>query len=148
MPACSPYSDGSGIGGAFTYDAVKGDLTVKGGKTATLAAGTYCFHNVTVGGGATLRAAGAVGLALTGKLDAGGGSSLVTASSAPSDLKIRSSYTGGGGVSLGGGCTAYATALRTEDGHRARRRLGRLRLAARQDARTSPATRAVHYDKH
>ncbi len=47
-------------------------------------------------------------LVLTGKLDAGGGSSLVTASSAPSDLKIRSSYTGGGGVSLGGGGTAYA----------------------------------------
>jgi len=80
---------------------------VKGGRTATLAAGTYCFHNVTVGGGATLRAEGAVVLVLNGKLDAGGGSSLVTASSAPADLKIRSS-SAATGVSLGGGSTAYA----------------------------------------
>jgi hypothetical protein len=105
---CSPFSDASGISGAFTYDAAKGDLTVKGGKTAALAGGTYCFHNVTVGGGATLRADGAVTLVLTAKLDVGGGSKLLTASSSPSDLKIRSSYTGNGGVSFGGGATGYA----------------------------------------
>jgi hypothetical protein len=108
VAACSPFSDASGLSGAFTYDAAKGDLTVKGGKTATLAAGSYCFHNVTVSGGSTLATAGAVTLTLTGKLDAGGGSKLVTPTSNPSDLKIRSAFTGGGGISFGGGGTTYA----------------------------------------
>ena len=35
VPDCSPYSDGTGLAGGFVYDAAKGDLTVKGGKTAT-----------------------------------------------------------------------------------------------------------------
>ncbi len=108
VPACSPFSDASGISGGFTYDAARGDLTVKGGKTATLAAGTYCFHNVTVSGGSTLNVGGAVTLVLTGKLDAGGGSKIVTASANPSDLKIRSAFADGAGVSFGGGGTMYA----------------------------------------
>src|SRR4029079_7623269 len=69
VAACSPFSDGSGISGVFTYDAAKRDLPVKGGKPARPAAGTYCFHNVTVGGGSTLRTAGAVVLTLNAKLD-------------------------------------------------------------------------------
>jgi hypothetical protein len=100
VAACSPFGDASGISGSFTYDATRGDLTVKGGRTATLAAGTYCFHNLTVAGGSTLRAAGAVVIVLTGKLDAGGGSTLTTASATPGDLQIRSSYSGTDGVTL------------------------------------------------
>jgi hypothetical protein len=100
VAACSPFSGAAGIGGAFVYDAVAGDLTVKGGKTATLAAGTYCFHNVTVAGGATLRIDGAVVLRLTGNLAVGGGSTTATVSAAPGDLQVRSSSTAAGGVSI------------------------------------------------
>jgi hypothetical protein len=108
---CTPFSGTAGISGAgdFTYNAA-GDLTVKGGgRTVTLAAGTYCFRNVSVGGGSTLRAAGPVVLVLDGALSVGGSSSLLTASSTPADLKIRSAFTGAGGVSIGGGATAYGT---------------------------------------
>ena len=55
-------------------------------------------------------------LRLTDKLDAGGGSRLLTSSSAPSDLKIRSSFTGGGGVSFGGGAEAYVTVYAPQTG--------------------------------
>ena len=116
VPDCSPYSDGTGLAGGLVYDAASGDLTVQGGKTATIAAGTYCFHKVTLGGGATLTATGPVVLRLTDKLEAGGGSRLLTSSSAPADLKIRSSFTGDGGVSFGGGGQAYVTVYAPQTG--------------------------------
>ena len=46
VPACSPYSSAAGLAGKFAYNAATGDLTVSGGKTASLANGTYCFHNL------------------------------------------------------------------------------------------------------
>ena len=46
---------------------------MSGGKTATLAAGTYCFHNVTLSGGSTLAVAGPVKIVVTGKVNASGG---------------------------------------------------------------------------
>ena len=46
VAACSPFSTTAGIGGQFGYSAATGDLSVAAGKTATLANGSYCFHNV------------------------------------------------------------------------------------------------------
>ena len=39
VPVCSPFSGDGGISGKFSYNAAKGDLTVSGGKTVTLASG-------------------------------------------------------------------------------------------------------------
>ena len=91
---------------------------MKGGKTATLAAGTYCFHNVTVGGGSTLRTAGAVVLTLNAKLDAGGGSTVAAGvvgsvgSSDPEQLHGRRRREPRRRLDR------VRTVLRTEDGHR------------------------------
>ena len=93
VAACSPYSDGTGISGKFAYSPATGDLTVSGGKTATLAAGAYCFHNITLSGGSTLAVAGPVKIALTGVLNAGGGSFL-NPSHNPANLQLSSSYAG------------------------------------------------------
>jgi hypothetical protein len=95
---CLPFSGGFGVSGKFTYNAIKGDLTVKG--PATLADGTYCFHNVTLTGGGMLRVTGPVAIGLTGQLDVGGGSNLVNATSVPANLQISSSYVGGNGIDL------------------------------------------------
>ena len=108
VAACSPYSSPAGIGGKFTYSPVTGDLTVGGGKAATLAAGNYCFHNVTVSGGATLTVAGPVTIVLRGVLEASGGS-LVNQTHVPASLQIESSYAGADGVALSGGTGAYIT---------------------------------------
>jgi hypothetical protein len=105
---CSPYSGASGISGKFTYSPATGDLTVGGGKTATLAAGTYCFHNVVVSGGAMLTVAGPVTIRLKGVLDASGGS-LVNQTHVPANLQFESSYHGADGVALSGGTGAYLT---------------------------------------
>ena len=108
VAACSPYSSAAGIGGKFTYSPVTGDLTVSGGKTATLATGTYCFHNVTVSGGAVLTVAGPVTIVVRGLLEAGGGS-LVNQTHVPANLQFESSYAGADGVALSGGTGAYVT---------------------------------------
>jgi hypothetical protein len=100
VPACSPYSTGTGIGGQFSYNAANGNLSVQGGKSATLAGGTYCFHDLTLGGGSTLTISGPVTIFLNGKLNAGGGSSFVNPTKVPANLQISSSFSGADGVTL------------------------------------------------
>lgn len=113
MPTpCSSYrsaSSGSNnwISGSYSYDAVKGDLTVSGGNTATLADGSYCFNNITLSGGSTLVVNGSVILNLKGKLNASGGS-LVNTTMLPANLQISSSYMGNNGVVMSGGSGTYA----------------------------------------
>jgi hypothetical protein len=104
--SCSPYSSSAGISGRFSYDPIRGDLTVSGQGMATLANGTYCFHNVTVTGGATLAVNGPVQINLTGQLSGSGGSFL-NRTYVPANLRIASSYVGGTGVTLSGGSSAY-----------------------------------------
>jgi hypothetical protein len=106
VAACSPYSSASGISGKFTYNAATGDLTVSGGKTATLADGTYCFHNVTLSGGSTLAVTGPVAIVVNGPLNGSGGS-FVNATRIPSNLQLSSSYAGANGVRLSGGTSAF-----------------------------------------
>jgi hypothetical protein len=106
-PACSPFSGATGITGSFSYNAAKGDLTIGGGKSATLADGTYCFHDLILSGGSTLTVNGPVKIFLTGKLSVGGGSRFVNPTSVPSNLQISSSYAGKDGVKLSGGSNAY-----------------------------------------
>jgi hypothetical protein len=108
VAACSPYTPATAFGGYTSYSAATGDLVIGSGKTVTLAAGTYCFRNVTLTGGGTLNAGGAVTVVVNGVLSTSGGASLNTAGKIPANLQIRSSFTGANGVSLNGG-SAYAT---------------------------------------
>lgn len=105
---CSPFSPSGSIGGKFTYNASTGDLTVNGNRTATLAAGSYCFHNLTLSGGGRLTASGPVTVRLTGQLSANGNSS-AGAGGIPSNLQVLSSYAGGEGVVLSGTTDLYMT---------------------------------------
>ena len=108
VPASFSTFTGAGnwITGTYTYTASKGDLTVSGGNTATLAAGTYYFHNVTLSGGATLKVSGLVVIHLMGTFTNSGGS--MTSNSVPGNLQIISSYTGGNGVTFSGGTVNVA----------------------------------------
>ena len=106
VPVCSPFSGTGGLSGKFSYDAAKGDLTVSGGKTVTLAGGSYCFHNLTLSGGSVLTVAGPVTLTLTGLLNAAGGS-FINPTHVPANLQISSSFAGANGVLLSGGAGAY-----------------------------------------
>ena len=106
---------------------------MSGGGTATLANGTYCFHNVTVSGGSTLIINGPVMMNVTGKFTDSGGS-LQNTSYIPANLQVTSSYTGSNGVTVSGTSATYIMHLCS--GHRPYG-LGRraaLRLAGRQDA--------------
>ena len=103
---CAQFSAPSGFGGHFTYDRTSGNLTVAAGKTVTLAAGSYCFHNIVLSGGATLAVKGQVSINLTGTLSAGQ-ATLVNSTGSPSSLVISSSYSGTSGIVLAGGSEAY-----------------------------------------
>ncbi len=108
--ACGSYTKAptTWITGAYTYDPIKGNLTVSGGGSATLAGGTYCFNNVTVSGGSTLAFSGPVMINVTGKfVDSGG--SLQNPSLIPFNLQVSSSYTGSNGVTVSGTSATYMT---------------------------------------
>ena len=100
VTACSPYSSVSGAsGGKSTYSATTGDLVIKSGSVK-LAAATYCFHNVTVARGATLKVSGPVTIRLTGKL--GGPGHIANTTNLPGNLRIESSFSGLSGVVVTG----------------------------------------------
>jgi hypothetical protein len=104
VPACGPpYSPNTGITGTYTYNASTGDLTLSGVNIATLANGTYCFHNVTLTNSAQLKVNGPVVIKLTGTLSASGATSLPNTTQIPSNLQILSSFTGSNGVSFSNG---------------------------------------------
>ena len=105
---CSPFSPANTIGGKFNYDAAKGDLTINGKNIATLAAGSYCFHNLTLAGGGRLTASGRVTVRLTGQFSAAGNSSSA-ADGGPGNLQILSSYAGSAGVTLSGTTELHMT---------------------------------------
>jgi len=108
VAVCSPYTPATAFGGYTSYSAATGDLVIGSGKTVTLAAGTYCFHNVTLTGTATLNVGGAVTVVLNGTLTTSGGAGMNTAGKIPANLQIKSSYTGAAGLSFNGG-SVYAT---------------------------------------
>jgi hypothetical protein len=141
---CSPYSSGAGISGRYSYDPARGDLTVSGQGAATLANGTYCFHNVTVSGGATLAVNGPVQINLTGQLNGSGGSFL-NRTYVPANLKIASSYAGGNGVTLSGGSSAYMAVYAPRTGITLSGN-GSLYGAALGKTFTSSGNASAHYD--
>jgi len=109
IPACGPpYSSGSGMSGSYSYNSATGDLKSTGTGTLALANGTYCFHNLTLNGGATLQVNGAVVIKVTGVVDAGGGG-FYNSTNIPANLQLLSSYTGSNGVTVKGGSGAYMT---------------------------------------
>jgi uncharacterized repeat protein (TIGR01451 family) len=95
-----PYSPNSGITGTYSYNSGTGDLTLSGVNIATLANGTYCFHNVTLTNSAQLKVNGPVVIKLTGTLNTGGATSFTNLTSVPGNLRILSSNTGTNGVSF------------------------------------------------
>ena len=101
VPQCSPFSSNSGISGTYTYNAGTGDLSLSGINIATLANGTYCFHNVSLSNSGQLKVNGPVVVRLTGTLTVGGASSVNNTTQIPNNLRILSSYSGTNGVALG-----------------------------------------------
>ncbi|HUJ13808.1 MAG TPA: DNA/RNA non-specific endonuclease [Thermoanaerobaculia bacterium] len=108
VASCGAFSGTSGITGHFTYDAAHGDLTISGNNTVTLAAGSYCFHNVTLTGASALTVAGPVALNLTGELTASG-NVMINATHNPANLQIATSHAGGSGVLVSGTGSIYAS---------------------------------------
>jgi hypothetical protein len=106
VPSCGAFTLNPSISGDFTYS--NGDLKVTGQRVAILAAGSYCFHSITLTGGATIQVNGAVSISLTGELNAGGGSFSNT-TRIPANLAIASSYSGKNGVSINGGADVFLT---------------------------------------
>src|SRR5262249_29547003 len=103
VPACTPFSPNSGISGTYSYNAATGDLTLSGTNIATLANGTYCFHNVTLTNSAQLRVNGLVVIKLTGTLSASGATSISNSTTIPGNLRVLSSFSGSNGVTLSNG---------------------------------------------
>jgi uncharacterized repeat protein (TIGR01451 family) len=108
VPTCGPpYSSNSGISGSYSYNASTGDLSLSGVNVATLANGTYCFHNLSVTSSSQLKVNGPVTIRLTGTLSTGGAASINNTTLNPSNLRILSSYTGSNGVSFGNSASAH-----------------------------------------
>lgn len=112
---CSPFGPAGSISGKFTYNTPKGDLNVNG--PATLAAGAYCFHNLTLSGGGKLATSGPVTIRLTGQL-AASGNSAANAGGVPATLQVLSSYEGADGVVLSGTTDLYMTIYAPQAGVR------------------------------
>jgi hypothetical protein len=107
VTACGPpYSSSSGITGTFTYNQSTGDLTLGGTNIATLANGTYCFHNITMTNSAQLRVNGPVVIKLTGTFSASGATVVSNTTTIPANLLILSSFSGSNGVTLSNGTNA------------------------------------------
>jgi hypothetical protein len=102
----APTNANMWITGSYNYNASKGDLTVNANGTATLANGTYCFHNVSVNGNAILRVNGPVTINVTGTFTTSG-NALQNSTNIPANLQVVSSYTGNNGVSVSGGSATY-----------------------------------------
>lgn len=107
VPSCGAYSSASGISGNYSYNPSTGDLNLSGVNIATLANGTYCFHNLSVGNSAQLKVNGPVTIRLTGTLSVNGAASINNTTLIPGNLRILSSYTGSNGVSFGNSASAY-----------------------------------------
>lgn len=108
VSACGPpYSANSGISGSYSYNASTGDLSLSGVNIATLANGTYCFHNLSVGNSAQLKVNGPVTIKLTGTLSVSGAAFINNTTLIPSNLVILSSYGGSNGVSFGNSGNAH-----------------------------------------
>jgi hypothetical protein len=108
VPACGPpYSPNSGISGTYSYNSTTGDLSLSGVNIATLANGTYCFHNLTLTNSGQLKVNGPVTIKLTGTLNASGATSLTNTTAIPANLRILSSFSGSNGVTFSNGTNVY-----------------------------------------
>jgi choice-of-anchor C domain-containing protein len=111
LTACAPFAPATPaawISGNYSYNAAKGDLTLTGQNTATLAAGTYCLNSITLSGNATLNVSGPVKIKLKDAVTASGNSA-INSTLVPRNLQIESSYAGSNGVTMSGNATGYFT---------------------------------------
>ena len=107
VPDCGSFSPNNGISGNYSYNPTTGNLSLSGTNIATLANGTYCFHNLSLTNSAQLKINGPVVIKLTGTLNAGGATSLTNTTNNPGNLRILSSYTGTNGVSFTNSTSAH-----------------------------------------
>lgn len=108
VPACSPFSSNSGISGTYSYNSSTGDLSLSGINVATLANGTYCFHNLTLTNSGELKVNGPVVIKLTGTLSTSGATKLNNTTAIPANLQVLSSYASStNGVTFGNGTSVY-----------------------------------------
>jgi hypothetical protein len=109
---CAPYSTAAAVGAGTKYNAATGDLTITGANTVTLAAGTYCFHNISLSGQGHLDVAGPVVIRVTGAVSSTTGGFNTAGGTyyggPPTNLRLESSYTGANGVILSGGVSAMS----------------------------------------
>ncbi|HZF39565.1 MAG TPA: hypothetical protein VE715_12125, partial [Blastocatellia bacterium] len=146
VPACGPpYSSNSGISGSYSYNASTGDLILSGVNIATLANGTYCFHNVTLTNSAQLKVDGPVVIKLTGALNIGGASRLCNITGVPGNLRILSSYSGANGVTINNGANNYMIVYAPQTGVGISG-TGRLFGGAVGKTITVSNSGAIHYD--
>ncbi|MDX6481532.1 MAG: trimeric autotransporter adhesin [Gaiellaceae bacterium] len=108
VPNCSPYSAKSRITGTgtFSYSRTTGDLTLIKGPIK-LVKGTSCFHSIVLGAGTTLTVSGPVTITLKGQISGSG--HIVNLTNNPAKLRIQTSYSGAGGLTLQGSTHAYMT---------------------------------------
>jgi len=146
VAACGPpYSSNSGISGSYSYNASTGDLILSGVNIATLANGTYCFHNVTLTNSAQLKVDGPVVIKLTGALNIGGASRLCNITGVPGNLRILSSYSGANGVTINNGANNYMIVYAPQTGVGISG-TGRLFGGAVGKTITVSNSGAIHYD--
>jgi endonuclease G len=146
VAACGPaYSSNSGISGTYSYNANTGDLILSGVNNATLANGTYCFHNLTLTNSAQLKVDGPVIIKLTGALNIGGASRFSNTTEIPGNLRILSSYSDANGVTINNGANNFMVvyAPQTEINISG---TGRLFGGAVGKTITAGNSGAIHYD--
>jgi hypothetical protein len=80
---------------------------LSGNNIATLANGSYCFHNVSLSNSSQLKVNGPVTIKLTGALNTGGASNLNNTTQIPSNLRILSSFAGSNGITFGNSAAVY-----------------------------------------
>jgi len=87
------------------YLSASKDLSLSGGATLTLSAGTYYFHSISLSGGSTLQFSGPAIVYVNGNVSLAGGS-VSTSGNVPANFRL---YVGGSGsISVSGSATLYA----------------------------------------
>jgi len=111
---CAPMSAAalsSMVQGNYSYNEKNGAFSVGGQNVVTFNSTTtpYCFRSINMTGQARIQVlTGPVTIKVTGTIGSTGGS-FANLTAIPANLRIESSYTGNGGVSLGGGNNSFFT---------------------------------------
>src|SRR4029078_11982807 len=90
--------------------------TLGGVNKATMANGTYCFHNLTLTNSAQLKVNGPGVIKLTGTLKIHGARRLNNTTEIPGNLRILSSYSEANGVTINNGANNHLVVYAPQTG--------------------------------